>query len=221
MITKPVVRGLCNSCLHAVTGWPKLTGVLPASIRPRWPGVVLMELENHMKFGLSLFAVLILATPALAFETEEIGVLEARFGDENISQPTVIARSENETSATAFLFLAGGGFSSFSIAGYSLDNKRLSLELDYMSERPAVGTVPIGVTITYAPQGTAQHWTSEGAPTPPAISFTRLDVVGEEGHAVGTFAALLCYADGYGVEADTANCRQIDGHFDTRFFVEQ
>lgn len=174
-----------------------------------------------MKFSLYLPILILLTTPVLAFEIEEIGVIEATFGDESISQPTVIARSGDEISATAFLFLAGGGFSSFSIAGYGLDNRRLGLELAYMSEQPGPDTVPIGLTITYAPQGTAQHWTSEGAPTPPEITFTRFDFDGEEGHTVGSFAALLCYADGYGVEADTDNCRQIDGDFETRFFIEQ
>ncbi|MCL4675697.1 MAG: hypothetical protein KJZ59_06675, partial [Pararhodobacter sp.] len=164
-----------------------------------------------MRFVVCLSTVALLAAPVLAFEIEDIGVIEARFGDESLSQPTVLARNDDEASPTAFLFLSGGGFSALSIAGYGPDNKRLSLEVDYLSDQPGPDTGPIGLTITYAPQGTAQHWTSEDAPTPPMVTFSRLDIDGEEGHATGTFAALLCYADGYGVEADTGNCRQIDG----------
>lgn len=162
-----------------------------------------------------------LAMPALAFEIEEIGSIKADFDGEAITQPTVLAKQEGKASATAFLFLPGGGMSGLSLAGYSRDNKRLGLEVSYMTERPDPQTVPIDLTITYAPKGTKEHWTSEDAPTPVEITFTTLETKGEEGRAIGTFKAILCYAENYDSGSDTGNCRPIEGRFETKIFIEE
>ncbi len=173
------------------------------------------------KVAAILSTLVILTTPALAYDIEEIGTIEANFGGEAIVQPTVLARDGDEASATAFLILPGGGMSNLSLAGYSLDNKRLGLDASYMTEQPGPQTAPIAVTITYAPRGTKEHWTSDDAPTPPNITFTTLAVEGEEGRAVATFKALLCYAEDHDSGPDTGNCRPIEGSFDTRFTVEK
>lgn len=174
-----------------------------------------------MKSTALLLVLLVFATPAPAFEIEEIGTIEATFGDESIVQPTVLARDGDEASGTAFLFLGGGGFSSFSLAGYSADNRRLGLEVDYMTEEPSPETAPLGLTITYAPEGKQEHWTSEDAPSAPSVTFTTFEFADGEGRAAGSFAAVLCYAADYESGADTGNCRPIEGRFDTRFFVEE
>jgi hypothetical protein len=174
-----------------------------------------------MEFTTAFLALLATATPILAFETEEIGSIEALFDGETIVQPTVLARDGDEAQATAFMFL-GGAFANLNIVGYnSADNKRLSVEVDYMAEQPGPQTAPMGVTISYAPRGGAVRWTSDGAPSVPAVTFTTLEADGEEGRAVGTFAAELCYSEDYEDEGDPANCRSIEGRFDTRFFVER
>ncbi len=80
-----------------------------------------------LKFTTAILALFTTATPVLALDLEEIGTITATFDGETITQPTVLVRDANE--ATAFLFLTGGGFSAFSIAGFSTDNKRLSLEM--------------------------------------------------------------------------------------------
>lgn len=174
-----------------------------------------------MKLAPALCMFMGVASPALAFEIEEIGTIEATFDGERIAQPTVMVRDGDESQATAFLFLVGAGFSAFSVSGYSADNKRLSVEVDFMAEDIGPATAPFGLTISYAPEGTALHWTSEDAPTPPSVTFSTFEIVGGEGRAVGTFAALLCYAEGYESGGDPENCRPIEGRFDTPFFVEQ
>ncbi len=90
-----------------------------------------------------------------------------------------------------------------------------------MSEQPGPQTAPIELTITYAPKGTKEYWTSMDAPTPGKITLTTLERKGNEGRAVGTFKALLCFAKDYSSGPDTKNCRPIDGSFDTKFFVEK
>jgi hypothetical protein len=172
-----------------------------------------------MKFTAAYLALLVSATPGLAFETEEIGMIEASFDAETVAQPTVLARDGDQAQATAFMFLTGAT-AALSIAGYSPDNARLSVEVDFMTEQPGPETAPLGMTISYAP-GTGGHWTSEDAPSAPTVTFTTLEADDEDGLAVGTFAAELCFAEGYEGGGDPGDCRMIEGRFDTRFFVER
>ena len=90
-----------------------------------------------------------------------------------------------------------------------------------MTEKPGPKTAPLDMTISYAPRGGAQRWTSEDAPSAPAVTFTTLEANDKEGRAVGTFAAELCLAEDYEGGGDPGNCRMIEGRFDTRFFVER
>lgn len=167
-----------------------------------------------------LCAVMIVSTPVMAFDIEEIGQLAATFNGEDISQPTVLARDGDLAQGTAFLHSPGGGFTLLSLSGYSADNKRLAVEIDFMSPDPGPQTAPLGLTITYSPTGSSKRWTSDGAPTEPAITFTTLEAGAEEGRAVGSFTALLCYSEDYEDDGAPDNCHPIEGNFDTRFFIE-
>jgi len=172
--------------------------------------------------SLTLYAFLVVACPAGAMDFEEIGTMQTTFDGESISQPTVLATTDDEKQATAYLFRPGGGFSALTLSSFGTGKPRVFLELSYSVETPARDTAPIFLAVTYAPTtGTQQHWTSEEALTPPTISFSTLDVDSAEGRAVGTFTALLCFAEDYGADADIGNCRTIEGSFDTRFFVEK
>lgn len=173
-----------------------------------------------MKFIAVLATLVVFASPALSFETEEIGKIEATFDGQSIAQPTVIARDGEQADATAFLIIPGGGFSSLSLTGFSLDNKRLGIDAGFMSEDPGPQTALIDLTITYSPTGSGVHWTSENAPTPPVITFTTLEADAGKGRAAGSFSGVLCYAEGYETDADTENCHPISGMFDTVFMVE-
>lgn len=172
-----------------------------------------------MKFSAAILALLLSATPSLAFETEEIGMIEASFDAATITQPTVLARDGDQAQATAFMFLTGVT-AALSISGYDTDNARLSVEVDYMTEQPGPETAPMGMTISYAP-GKGGRWTSEDAPSAPTVTFITLEADDEEGRAAGTFTAELCLAEDYEGGGDPGNCRVIKGHFDTRFFVER
>jgi hypothetical protein len=173
-----------------------------------------------MRLISTLATIVALSTPALAFEIEDIGQLDATFGGARIAQPTVLVRDGDEAQATAFLMVLDGGFSSLSLAGYSMDNQRLGIDLDFMVSAPAPQTAPLNLTITYAPAGGGGYWTSEEAPIQPAIGFTTLELGEGEGRAAGTFSGTLCLAETYGASADPGNCRPIEGSFDTRFFIE-
>lgn len=174
-----------------------------------------------LKTSSTLAVLAAVASSVLAMEIEEIGSIDADFGGQAISQPTVIATDGDESSSSAFLFLPGGGFSSLSLSGFSMDNARLGIDLTYMSETPGPDTVPIDVTITFSPEGTGQHWTSQDAPSAVTIAFTTFAAAGEAGQVIGTFHAVLCYAEGYESEPDTTNCRPIQGSFDTPIVIER
>jgi hypothetical protein len=165
--------------------------------------------------------VIFLTSPAMAMEIEEIGTMQTTFDGESITMPTVLATRDTERSATAYLFRQGAGFSHLTISSHSPGNPRVFVNVDYFAETPGRETAPHFIEVTYAPPGTRQHWTSEEAPTPASVTFTTLDMEGEEGRAVGRFEAQLCFAEDYGADADLDNCRTIEGSFDTRFFIEE
>lgn len=165
---------------------------------------------------------LALAAPILAHADEEIGTLVATFGDEQISQPTVIAKRGNEESPTAYLLQIGAGMSALNFFGYIPGKARLDVNMTYMKEVPDAQTPPIDMTIQYTPPDAGKsYWTSDDAPTAPQITFTTLELDGDQGRALGSFSAVLCFADSYESGPDTANCRPIEGTVDTRFFVEK
>lgn len=173
-----------------------------------------------IKFAPAFIVIIVTTTPIFAFEIEEIGLIEASFDGGTISQRTVLARDGDQASPTAFLFLTGAT-ATLNIAGFSMDNARLSVDVEFMTEQPGPETTPLGVTVIYAPQGRPPQWTSEERPTEPRVTFSTLETDGEEGRAAGSFAAELCLAEDYEGGGDPSNCRMIEGRFDTRFFVEK
>jgi len=173
------------------------------------------------KYARNLCLILFLASPAMATEIEEIGTMQTVFDGEKIIQPTVLATQGDNRRPTAYLFRPGGEFSSLTVSSINPSKPRVFVVLDYFAETPGRDTAPMRVDITYASLPGTRHWTSEEVPTPPSVTFTTLEVDGEEGRAAGTFEALLCFAEDYGADADLDNCRKIEGSFDTRFFIEE
>ena len=170
----------------------------------------------------AIAALMIFATPALAMDAEQIGMLTATFGDVQIAQPTVILQDDGKDSSTAYLLQVGGGISALNFFGYMADNSRLDVSMTYMVDVPDATSAPIDMTIDYtAASAGGSRWTSDEAPTPPTITFTTLDFDGATGQAIGRFAGVLCFAETYGSEPDTGNCRPIEGTVDTRFVLEQ
>ncbi len=175
-----------------------------------------------MKFTAVVCTLVLLAAPALALDIEEIGTIEATFDGKSIKQPTVLVRDANE--ATAYVSSPGGGvFTSLIISGTTANlSLSLILETEFMGEpNPGPTSVPFSVDISYSPEGTTQHWTSWGAPTPPAMTFATLEIAGTEGRAAGIFSAVLCLAEDLDSEGDPGNCHPVEGRFDTRLLVEQ
>lgn len=145
-------------------------------------------------------------------------MIQATIDEENIVQPTLIARTGGQSGATAFLIIPRGEFSSLSFARFSLDDGSMDIDVTCMAEDPDPQTAPIDLTITYALTGTSVHWASDDAPTP--LTFTTLEADAEEARAAGTFTGFLCYAEDYDSSVDTDNCHPIEGSFDTVFLVE-
>ena len=174
-----------------------------------------------MKFTTFSVALGLIAAPALAFEVEEIGLLKATFGEESISQPTVIATDQGKTSPTAYFTVLGAGFSLLSFSGFMSDNSRLDISGTFQADAPTPQTAPFQLDFQYKSAKEKGYWTADGAPNAPSITFTVLEQAGTEGHAAGSFSGTLCYAESYGAEADPGNCRPIEGSFDTKFFVEE
>lgn len=180
-------------------------------------------IPNHAfaaKLVTAASALMLVTTPAQALKTEEIGKITATFESKTITQSTVLVKGK-EKGNTAYLLLTGS-FSNLNLAGYSKDNSRLGIEVDYLSLQPTAETTPLSVTISYIPPRPGKEfWTSDEAPTPAQITFTTFETQGEEGRVAGTYQAELCRAESIGAEPDTSNCRPIEGTFDSKFFVEE
>lgn len=177
--------------------------------------------NDHMNKILSSLAVLLaLATPTLAYDLEKVGTIAADFGGEAIEHPTARVTRGDEVYITAFLHLIGA-LSSLSLTGLGDDNARLDINATFLTDAPNVETPPFSMEVSYAPTGTAQHWISDDADGTNSVTFTTLSFEGDKGHVTGTFSATLCYAEGYGEEADMNNCRPIEGNFDTPIEIER
>ena len=173
-----------------------------------------------MNFTTVLTILVVFSSPVLAYEMEEIGMLRATLDGQAIELPTMMVKSGDEEQAMAFLHVIGGGFSNLSLTGLGMDNARLDISAGFFAQTPSPVAAVSALTIDYAPIGTGQHWTSDEAPAPPAITFTTLEFDNVQGRAAGTFAGVLCFADGYEADPDTNNCKKIEGSFDTKFFME-
>jgi hypothetical protein len=162
-----------------------------------------------MKYYIGLAAIVAFTSPAFAYETEEIGMLRATFDGQAIELPTMIVKSGDDEDAMAYMSVPGGGFSSLILTGLNMTNERLDINAGYVFDIPSPEAKVFSFEITHAPTGTGQHWTSDGAPTPPVVTFTTLEFDDVQGRAAGTFTGALCFSDGHGTDADLGNCKPI------------
>jgi hypothetical protein len=160
------------------------------------------------------------AGPGAAMEITPIGTMTADLAGEALSLPTVLVRSGDETESTAFLMVTGG-FSSLSLTGLGAANARLDLSVTFLTPAPDAATPTVDVDIAYAPTGGPARWIAYAAPGTENLTLTKLTIEGDAGHATGSFRATLCFAADYAAEADPANCRAIEGRFDTPLTVER
>lgn len=179
-----------------------------------------------MKYTAMMLACVACAFPGLLHADEEMGRLNATFGDVQISQPTVLVSQGDQTSPTAYMINVGWVVSSLTFMGYSRSNEQLILEVEYMglspdAPVPTAQSAPVAASVSYAPTGNQNRWISEDAPSAPQFTFTTLEVDEKEGRAAGSFSAVLCYAESYASGPDLENCKPIEGTFETRFLVEE
>ncbi|MGC5198800.1 hypothetical protein, partial [Aphanothece microscopica] len=118
----------------------------------------------------ALVAVLSLALPAAAESLENIGTMHATFDGEVITQTTVRFGQGDEQGATAEF---GAGFGSTDLSIYGGDvGRQLSIELMFPGDAPGPASAPMLTAINWFPKGMSDHWSSEEAPAPPAITFS-------------------------------------------------
>lgn len=161
-------------------------------------------------------AALCLAFPAGAQGLEDIGTIDATFDGETIAQ-TAIRYSEGDEQVATAEFSAGFGSTNLSIYGGDV-RRQLVIEVMFPGDAPGPASPQILASVAWFPNGMADHWSSEDAPTPPSVTFSRLEAAGDEGHATGAFAATLCATTMRGPPATAPDCRPITGRFDTRLF---
>jgi len=161
-----------------------------------------------------LFSILwLLAAPASAQDIQTIGLIEADFAGEPLSQTTISYLDRGQRLATASLTNTGG-LTSLTIQ--AAEGNPVVIEALFNSTAPGPQTAPIYVTIGYFPSGMQPHWTSEDAPEPAQVIFEALD----DTQAIGTFEAHLCFVPEGAYEPDTTNCQSISGRFETGLIRE-
>ena len=160
----------------------------------------------------SIPALLMLTVPTLAKDFRTIGLIEAEFDGETLSQTTLSYLDGGQRLATASLNTRSGT-TTLTIQG--AEGKPITIEAMFTSAEPGPQSHLMTLAIGYFPDGMRSFWTSEDAPEPARITFDRLDTDVEDLHASGTFEALLCLVSNGEYEADTDNCRPIAGRFDT------
>lgn len=73
-----------------------------------------------------------------------------------------------------------------------------------------------GVTISYFPEGMDEpFYSSESSETAPQISLEFLSLEEGSALAIGQFTASLCRKERFFAEADTSDCMNVEGSFDT------
>ena len=159
-------------------------------------------------------ALLMLTLPTLAEDFRTIGLIEAEFDGEALSQATMSYLDGDKRLATASL-TTRGGTTTLTIQG--AEGKPIVIEAMFGSAAPGAQSTPSALEIGFFPDGMRSFWTSGEAPEPARITFDRLDTEADDLHASGTFEALLCLVSD---EADTGNCRPIAGRFDTDLLRE-
>ncbi len=166
---------------------------------------------------LLLPAVLLFVSPVLAEDFQAIGVIEAEFSGEVLSQSTMSYLDQGRRLATASLTTVMGT-TSLTIQG--AEGKPVTIEAIFTSTEPDPQSSLTGLTVGYFPSGMRDFWTSEDAPEPAQITFEQLASAGDDLHASGTFEALLCFVPEGAYEADTDNCQPIVGRFETGLIRE-
>lgn len=162
-------------------------------------------------------AIWLLTTPVVAEDFQTIGMIEAEFDGETLSQTTMSYLDGGRRLATASLTTVMG---TTRLAIMGAEGTPIIIEAIFTVSEPKPQSSPISLSVSYFPSGMRSYWTSEDAPAPAQITFERLDTAADDLHASGTFQALLCFVSEGAYDADTDNCQPIAGRFDTGLIRE-
>lgn len=161
--------------------------------------------------------VLLLTSPVLAEDFQTIGLIEAEFDGQTISQTTMSYLDNGRRLATASLTSAMG-VTNLTIQG--AEGRPIAIEAAFTTVEPGPESTLINVSVGYFPSGMWSSWTSERAPEPAQIVFERLETAGDALYASGSFEALLCFLSEGADDADTNTCKPIAGRFETELVRE-
>ncbi|WP_112322735.1 hypothetical protein [Oceanibium sediminis] len=168
---------------------------------------------------------LVMCLPAaLPLSAEEFGRIDGTLNGEPRNWYTISLTQGGQSDASA-TFSTGGITSDLHLQGHPraafTTSDVLSIDLMYMGAVEP-GKAPISVEVMYLPTGmTPPFWSSEEAPAPASVTFEELTLDGDIGRAVGSFSATLCKVESLTSGANTSQCQQIEGQFDTQVLIEE
>ncbi|MFE3839055.1 hypothetical protein [Pseudogemmobacter sonorensis] len=95
----------------------------------------------------------------------------------------------------------------------------LHIVLDFDGS-PVDGETGAAEVLYYPDISGPPYWVSGAAGvSQPALSFSRYEFDGEKGHVAGRFSAVLCAVSEWEGEPDGADCREVEGAFETEIFL--
>lgn len=164
-------------------------------------------------FGLALC----LAQPALAqIARTPVGTVAATIDGTPYSGETLDVPSEGTSTVEVRSF---GPVNSISIQAHdpqaeSIMRNVLSVEVSLMGSDASASIME--ASVSWWPEGmTEPFYLSEDSGTPPEVVFDALSLEIGAAAAQGSFSAVVCRRDSMFAEADTGDCRPIEGTFDT------
>lgn len=164
-------------------------------------------------FGLTLC----LAQPALAqIAKSAMGSVEATIGDRAYSGETLDVPSEGTSTAEVRSF---GPMTSISIQAHDPDAESimrnvLTIEVSLMGSDASAPIME--ASVSWWPEGMSPpFYLSEDRGTDSTVILDFLSLDDGAAAARGSFSAVVCRRDGMFADADTGDCRQLEGSFDT------
>ncbi|WP_026987838.1 hypothetical protein [Fodinicurvata fenggangensis] len=158
----------------------------------------------------------LLSTAAPAQETEPLGSIEATIAGEAGNWETLAVPADDAATAT---FRIGGQTTHIAIQGHdpqadSLLKNVLNLEATLAGSNADAEVLDAGVNLF--PDGLDNpFYVSEAEAGAASITFDSLELGDSEGRAEGSFTATICRREGIMAEADSDDCRRVEGRFST------
>ncbi|MFW8566112.1 hypothetical protein [Orrella sp. 11846] len=158
-----------------------------------------------------------MAQPALAqIARTPVGAVNATIDGTPYAGETLDVPSEGTSTAE---FRSFGPTASLSIQAHdpeaeSIMRNVLSIKISLMGSDASASIMD--ASVSWWPDGMSKpFYLSEDSGTAPEVVFDALSLEDGASTAQGSFSAIVCRKDSMFAEADTSDCRQVEGTFDT------